>query len=439
MDRVNDMEEDLFQPKPKPHVIASLVISLVGFIFLLPLIFDKSGFPTKFGLGRYSFRYALVLYSLVLLNILGTAFLIFKSLKWVRAPKGIPPAKKAAFAIILFLVFLIIFETAFRWVTDKYYNPQNMLMRYGNKPSPYLVYEHYPNTDWRFMGIDYKTDNAGFRKGAAEMPAPLTEDVARIAMVGGSSVFGYGLTDDKNWPSLLHKSMNKKNRKWEIINAGNNSHNSFQVLIRTYKSVLPHKPDAVIFYENYNDREQREAVFNFTFNIESVFHAKWSQFTAKRYKNRSWYLRNLVFLHFMGVKLENMLRDEAGLQKLLIGQTGEPDNEQFSTNLLMLKDLCRQKGIIFVVMTFIHAREFDSPGAVGMRRRNVILRDMAKKYNLPIIDLEKSFESIENRKTYFLEDQYHPNRRGAKFIADKVEEFLSERHNELISNRRGRS
>lgn len=76
----------------------------------------------------------------------------------------------------------------------------------------------------------------------------------RIAMLGGSTVFGYGVTADESIPALLEQRLNQDQpeRPWRVINLGYNTEGAFAFLPNlTDFSYLDY--DLVILYEGYND------------------------------------------------------------------------------------------------------------------------------------------------------------------------------------------
>ncbi len=94
----------------------------------------------------------------------------------------------------------------------------------------------------------------GFR--GPEISVEKSDDVYRIFVVGGSSMFGSGATsDEKTIPGFLQKEFDNVllPKKIEIINAGIGSATSFQetYLIKNY--LIKFNPDLFIIYDGNND------------------------------------------------------------------------------------------------------------------------------------------------------------------------------------------
>lgn len=76
----------------------------------------------------------------------------------------------------------------------------------------------------------------------------------RVAMLGGSTVFGYGVMWNESIPAMLEQRLNQAHpeHKWTVVNLGYNTEGAFAFLpnLRDF-SYLDY--DLVILYEGYND------------------------------------------------------------------------------------------------------------------------------------------------------------------------------------------
>ena len=91
----------------------------------------------------------------------------------------------------------------------------------------------------------------GFRgpEVASDKPASVT----RIAILGGSSAFGYLVSDGQEAARLLEDRLRAEGLQTEVINAGVPSYNLHQTLPRFRDRVAALKPDIVILYLGWND------------------------------------------------------------------------------------------------------------------------------------------------------------------------------------------
>jgi lysophospholipase L1-like esterase len=109
------------------------------------------------------------------------------------------------------------------------------------------VYVHYrvQRLDLNFWG--YRGPSVG-RKKTGE---------SRVVALGGSTVFGYGLSWTEAWPHRLESRINAAragNAPARVLNLGvpRDSATTFVATLQDYAYL---KPDAVILYEGYNDLE----------------------------------------------------------------------------------------------------------------------------------------------------------------------------------------
>lgn len=74
----------------------------------------------------------------------------------------------------------------------------------------------------------------------------------RVAMIGGSTTFGYGVTWDEAVPALLERELNAGGGRWSVVNLGYNNEGAF-ALVPNIEDFAYLDFDAAIFYLGYND------------------------------------------------------------------------------------------------------------------------------------------------------------------------------------------
>jgi lysophospholipase L1-like esterase len=72
----------------------------------------------------------------------------------------------------------------------------------------------------------------------------------RIAVVGGSTTFGAGVTDSASWPARLQAMLGPA---YAVTNYGMLGYSSAESVIQTALLVPESRPDLVVFYEGWND------------------------------------------------------------------------------------------------------------------------------------------------------------------------------------------
>ena len=114
----------------------------------------------------------------------------------------------------------------------------------------------FENPNWSCAGVP---PSAGFSvKDNKRVTTNQPQNFKRkVHVFGGSTIFGYGISDYFTIPSILQKEFNKNNYKTKVINHGFNTLVVSQQLQRLLKIPIK-KDDIVIFYDGANDVVQRE-------------------------------------------------------------------------------------------------------------------------------------------------------------------------------------
>jgi lysophospholipase L1-like esterase len=132
---------------------------------------------------------------------------------------------------------------------------------------PRAVRERYPFT--------VTLDAEGFR-GAAPLPRAKAPGALRVAAVGDSSTFGWGVGDDETYAAGLARRLAAAypGRPVEVMNAGIPGFSSFQGLRLLEADVLPRAPDYVILGFGFNDSRRAATT-------DAAFADVWSEPTAR--------------------------------------------------------------------------------------------------------------------------------------------------------------
>ena len=173
--------------------------------------------------------------------------------------------KQTLFGIILLLCVFSIVETGSRFyeffLQDcKLENAQTLseydylLKRYICYDQQIIEYAHQPVLsiipNQHFTTININND--GFR--GTEINLSKINDNYRIIMIGGSTVFGSGMSNDNQTiPYELNKKIGEKYSHVEVINAGISSITSFEELYHFKEKLIQLEPNLVIIYDGSND------------------------------------------------------------------------------------------------------------------------------------------------------------------------------------------
>jgi lysophospholipase L1-like esterase len=117
-------------------------------------------------------------------------------------------------------------------------------------PLPFRPDEaQYAERITRRMTFLCSSNSAGFRGTREYGPAPAA-GVVRVAAVGDSITFGYGVADEQTYPHLLDERLGPG---FEVLNAGVPGHDSTRTLWDLQNRVLPLRPRVVIACTGVNE------------------------------------------------------------------------------------------------------------------------------------------------------------------------------------------
>lgn len=120
------------------------------------------------------------------------------------------------------------------------------------KPHELNGYELQPGFRLKSGAFDISINSLGLRGPKVSIQKPT--GVQRIAVIGGSSVYGYLVNDDQVAARLLEARLQATmDQPFEVLNAGVPGYDLAQSTARFREVVLPMQPDIVILYLGYND------------------------------------------------------------------------------------------------------------------------------------------------------------------------------------------
>lgn len=180
-------------------------------------------------------------------------FLVMENYR--SAPRSCP--RVWLYSCLLFLVGIVVVlvagELLVRLLVPKeFYFPINNI--YRAVPTD-IRYTYKPNYNGIAFGVPLKTNSLGFR--GPEWSLAKGEKTIRIALIGDSHAFGYGVqfadTVGEKLATLLSKKCDKK---YEVLNFGVAGYNSRQELAVLREEALRFKPDIIIVVPCNNDHDE---------------------------------------------------------------------------------------------------------------------------------------------------------------------------------------
>lgn len=121
-------------------------------------------------------------------------------------------------------------------------------------PSDLIIYELRPSITERFEHAMVTTNSFGMRN--PEVPLEKPDGTYRIAVLGDSYTFGWGVEQEQPFPRLLEKELNQSGaleQRIEVLNFGVPGYATFQEVAAFQEKGSKFKPDMVVVYFISND------------------------------------------------------------------------------------------------------------------------------------------------------------------------------------------
>ena len=176
-------------------------------------------------------------------------------------------AASVALAVVTAAVALVVAEGAYRGVAYLRYRIQLVRFVQGTwrlLPGDPLLFAMPPHHEGRMkMEVDrsvrvpYRTNTDGFR---GPEWGPRQFGVARVAVLGDSYTFGWGVTDDEPYPERAEALLRAEGRPVEVLNLGVPGYNT-ELELELLRRALPrYEPDVVVLGYAVNDAEPQATV-----------------------------------------------------------------------------------------------------------------------------------------------------------------------------------
>jgi len=195
--------------------------------------------------------------------------------------------------------------------------------------APILLFE--PNQHFATHNIN----SHGFRGPEISLEKP--ENIFRIFVLGGSSLFGVGATSDENTiPGYLQKEFDKAGLKVEVINAGIGYAESTTESYYIKNMLVDFNPDLFIIYDGWNDAVLDNVKIN-----ENPDKRPFFRFADHSYYRTPFFVYEIPRLIFEGEKKAEVIYDESiSLQRISV----------WTNNLIETCKFNQEKGIKTLVI-----------------------------------------------------------------------------------------
>jgi hypothetical protein len=131
-------------------------------------------------------------------------------------------------------------------------------------PNDRIIYELKPNLNVKFTGVQVTTNSFGMRGPEVEPAKP--PGTYRIALLGDSFAFGWGLEQNQTFAQVMEDRLNefyRGKRKFQVLNFGVPGYSTFQEAAAFQEKGYQFSPDAVVVFFIDND-------FDFPFFVRDV-------------------------------------------------------------------------------------------------------------------------------------------------------------------------
>jgi hypothetical protein len=263
---------------------------------------------------------------------------------------------------------------------------------------PDLGWRNIPN--WRSTTINQalSINSKGLRD--REHPYEKPPGFSRILVLGDSYAWGYGVSDDEAFPSVLEKMLGSTVGRWEVINGGVSGWGTDQEFLFLEREGVKYDPDVVLL-----------ALFlmNDPFNNAS----------SKQYG-----LHKPVFLNAR-MELGNTPAPKPFSGAPAIQSEVEPVDLTLKIIEKMAK-LCAEQGRRFAVMKFGLFLQPGNPDYLTVEKRFQDLR--SESMTAPYLDLDAKFKEFGLSRPILVPPDFdgHWNAHGHLMTATIIRDFLAE-------------
>lgn len=312
--------------------------------------------------------------------------------------------KGLAAMLVSLLLFLVLLEVTLQIYTRLaiYYDVE--MSRYATEvktksDNPKIGHEHIPGAEAHLMGVDVEINSDGLRD---EEYSVERNNKYRIAVLGDSLTFGWGVEKEDTFEVLLESMLSEK-RPTEMINFGHGNYNTVQQVNLFRKKGLKYNPDKVVVFWFINDAEV------------TPVRSKWTPVARLRSVTFLWSrVRGLLTRSEAGTTFESFYSD--------LYDDGQPGFEAMKDAFLELQGICEQRGIELQVVMLPELHDLvNYPFAEEYAK----VRRFLERNAIPVVDLTDDFAGYEDAEELWVaRDDAHPNALAHRMIAEYSVDFL---------------
>ena len=308
-------------------------------------------------------------------------------------------------ALISFVIFLVLLEITLQIYTRLFIYYDVEMSRYAvevktKSDNPKIGHEHKPNAEAYLMGTDVVINSDGLRD---DEYATERNEKYRIAVLGDSLTFGWGVEKEETFEVLLEEMLSET-RPTEMINFGHGNYNTEQQVNLFKEKGLKYNPDKVVLFYFINDAEvtPTRSGWLWVSRLRSVTFL-WSR------------VRGLLTRTNPGQTFESFYSD--------LYVDGQPGYEAMKAAFLELRGITEERGIELQVVMLPELHDLvDYPFTDVYNKVASFLSENEINY----IDLTSQFLGYEDAVGLWVApDDAHPNALAHRMIADYSKDFIA--------------
>lgn len=278
-----------------------------------------------------------------------------------------------------------------------------------HRPSavPGLAYELVPDLHGDLEGVPILTNALGLR--GPPVLAQKGRWLRRLAVVGDSTTFGWGVPGPETWPARLGTELDARAAGWvhEVLNFGVSGYSSRDEAVVLAQRVLPLQPDLILVGYNLNDPEYAPRQPLHSFFAEPAW---WEHWRLLRWVDQVW---NTVQRRRLGGG------DPFRLLHALGTDTWASVEQAFHD----MGACAAEAGVPILLVLFPLGRVPADPAAYRYADLHARVAQAAREAGLEVLDLTPAYAAAANGPEYLLPD-LHPNALGHALAARAVAERL---------------
>ncbi len=330
-------------------------------------------------------------------------------------------AQNLGLSAVSVLVGCALLEVVIRW-TGAAYDPQYDARGVGiivNSADPEIRKELPANFDGLMLGTRVRTNSFGMRGKETTVEKP--DGVFRIAVLGDSWAFGWGVGDGEDFPAVLQslEQAGEGGARVEVLNFAVSAYNTLQELAVLKRKALRFHPDLVLVAYNVNDVENLDpgrkhvTMESRVRNLEADLNARSHLFRLVDDRLRRLALRRAVERSGKVASYEALYTADSDAWRRVRGALRE------------IRDVAATEGAktYLVLCPWINVLSEQNPYQ-GIHRQ---VMDEAEALGIPALDLFTVFKGWDAAKLRISPLDGHPTAEGHRIAAAAIAEDLRRR------------